>query len=138
MEEPQRKIKFQTGIQSYQFYYNILSGFEIAGAISRDRLNTRVKIQIGTSHESRNKDNIMTGKAAGRYPMWKEFKNLEMYLEKELGLEPDMKISLVNEIGGRFFHIGDCCIPIESITKHKLYAYKITAFFGLHCYGFTI
>ena len=92
-DKPSRAIKENSGRQAYRFYYQILNGFELAGAIPQEKLNTKVELQIGTSNSKK----ITTDKARGRYPLWNKFDHKDVLMEKELTLESDMKISVYNE-----------------------------------------
>lgn len=106
--EPERTLKKKSGLQNYMFYFQVLSGFELAGAIPREKLRTMVMLQLGAQHvENKNNDSkadknkkLETDYAWGRYPAWDKLSWRELMLEKELGLESDMKLSVYNNLPG--------------------------------------
>ena len=66
---PERTFIDRGKKQSYTFFYQILSGLEIADAFSNMKLNTRVEISIGNLVGEKS---IKTKYSEGRYPQWME------------------------------------------------------------------
>ena len=54
----------------------------------------------------------------GRYPLWRMDGFKEIQMERELGLESDMKLSVFNKDGSSEFLIGECSVPVDkSLTN---------------------
>ena len=87
----ERVKKEKGGDIKYNFFYNILQGFEIASSIPTEKLDTSVFIKIGKT------DEFKTDWKAGRYPNWKFINDKEVILDKELTFEPDLKVTLYNK-----------------------------------------
>lgn len=64
---PERVLVEKGKKQAYKFYYQILSGFEIATQIDEDKLDTCVEIQIGNLTGAKK---IRSEFSKGRYPVW--------------------------------------------------------------------
>lgn len=92
---PDRPFKDKSGKQVYKFYQQILTGFEIATAIPSEDLNLRCELQLGGSQAGKK---LRTQQARGRYPKWNYFSEDDIYLEKEIAFESDLKISVINVI----------------------------------------
>jgi len=90
--KPERVIKKKEGKQQYKFYFQILSGFELASVIPEGKLNTRVELTIGNL--SVDTGNLKTPFARGRYPVWNHFDSKDVMLEKELTFESDMRVTI--------------------------------------------
>ena len=71
----------------YRFYYQILSGFDIATAIPEEKLKPYCELKIGQGNEDKvknhNGEDGLTGvKLQTRYPQWNHFDFQDIQLEK--------------------------------------------------------
>lgn len=62
--KPERVLKDKSGKQTYKFYYQILSGFELGSKLPEEHLETYVDLKIGNLPN----DKCKTEPKSGRFP----------------------------------------------------------------------